>query len=412
MVRKRQRAKDRSEKKNGDNKKIEAEPPSDSVSGEREAKYRKEGKESEGEKKLLVVGWEHRETGACRSGVGRGNQEGRGPRCSAHKGVPSSPVTMGFSAPFSGTSRGVSSNKRGPGRLTKSRRVETCTHTHTHTHVLGKPLQPFWRREAAPFLCIPPPILSPTNTYRRMGRQAGSRKKMGSVSRTVLETEAPSHSFNALRINFADTCLWGRHTGETLVPLENCGTAERGWLVKPSPDKKKKGGWETQKTQSQVAYLPPSAAVAPPISHKVCSFLCGPLAPLGKATQAHVVSGLGSDAWPPTEHKVSNKAKKVSWRQQQQSSWSPDGSRATGALSRDMSEVVSSAPRSSDAHPEGFEAPPTSQPGVGFGRSTLIRARQPGRCASRKKSVDFWLISFVHACSTSVVRPARDCLPL
>lgn len=301
------------------------------------------------------------------------------------------------------------SNKRGPGRLTKSRRVETCTHTHTCTR---EATAAFWRREAAPFLCIPPPILSPTNTYRRRGRQAGSRKKMGSVSRTVLETEAPSHSFNALRINFADTCLWGRHTGETLVPLENCGTAERGWLVKPSPDKKKKGGWETQKTQSQVTYLPPSAAVAPPISHKVCSFLCGPLAPLGKATQAHVVSGLGSDAWPPTEHKVSNKAKKVSWRQQQQSSWSPDGSRATGALSRDMSEVVSSAPRSSDAHPEGFEAPPTSQPGVGFGRSTLIRARQPGRCASRKKSVDFWLISFVHACSTSVVRPARDCLPL
>lgn len=47
-------------KKNGAYKKIEAKPPSDSVSSEREAKYGKEGKESESEKKTLVGSVEKR----------------------------------------------------------------------------------------------------------------------------------------------------------------------------------------------------------------------------------------------------------------------------------------------------------------------------------------------------------------
>lgn len=120
MVPKRQRAKDRIEKKkkkNGAREKREVKPLSNRVSGEREAKYRKEGKESESEKKPLAVGWERRETGACRSGVGRGNQEGGAPLFSSQR-CPSSPFyhlarSLFFQLLFLGDSRGES-NKKDP----------------------------------------------------------------------------------------------------------------------------------------------------------------------------------------------------------------------------------------------------------------------------------------------------------
>lgn len=161
------------------------------------------------------------------------------------------------------------------GTRPSDKKVDGSKRAHTHT-CTREATAAFWRREAAPFLCIPPPILSPTNTYRRRGRQAGSRKKMGSVSRTVLETEAPSHSFNALRINFADTCLWGRHTGETLVPLENCGTAERGWLVTPSPDKKKKVGGKHKKPNPRLPTYPPQLPWRPPSPTRFVPFFVVP----------------------------------------------------------------------------------------------------------------------------------------
>lgn len=94
MVPKRQRAKDGSEeKKNGAYKKIEAKPPSDSVSGEREAKYGKEGEEVRARKKrwLLVGNLRNRGMQIWRR---TRQSRGRGPRCSAHKDVPSSPVTI------------------------------------------------------------------------------------------------------------------------------------------------------------------------------------------------------------------------------------------------------------------------------------------------------------------------------
>lgn len=156
-------------KKNGAYKKIEAKPPSDSVSGEREAKHGKEGKESESEKKTLAVGWEHRETGACRSGVGRGNQEGGAPVVQLTKMYHAARSPFGpFSAPFSGTSR---VSKRGPGRLTKVDGSQSA-----HTHALGKPMEPFWdarlRLSSASHHRY---LLSPTTPIEG-GRQAAVRK--------------------------------------------------------------------------------------------------------------------------------------------------------------------------------------------------------------------------------------------
>lgn len=80
---------------------------------------------------------------------------------------------------------------------------------------------------------------------------------------------------------------------------------------------------------------------------------------------------------------MSNKTKKMSWRQQQ--SWSPNGSRARGGPKPGSGKVVSSAPPFSGAHPEGFKAPPTSQPGVGFGDPPSHQGASAG-CASRKNS--------------------------
>lgn len=158
-------------KKNGANKKKRGKPPSNGVSGERKARYGKEGEESEGGKRL-AVGSKRGETGACRFGVGRGNQEGGAPRCSAHKDVhparrPPGPIL--FSS-FFWWLWGWVVQQEGPGRLTKSRRVADV---HAQ-RCFGKPLQPFATRGCV-FLAS-----HPTTTRIRPAptEGAGSRKKM------------------------------------------------------------------------------------------------------------------------------------------------------------------------------------------------------------------------------------------
>lgn len=101
----RQRVKDRIEKKRMG--KAAKERQSRQAIGcqvkEKQSTERKERKARVG-KKTLAVGWERRETGACRSGVGRGNQEGGGgPVVQLTKMYTQPVLPFGslFSAPFS-----------------------------------------------------------------------------------------------------------------------------------------------------------------------------------------------------------------------------------------------------------------------------------------------------------------------
>lgn len=249
---------------------------------EKQSTERKEGKARVGKKD---VGWERRETGACRSGVGRGNQEGGGgPRCSAHKDVHPARFTIWlslsvcFSAPFSGHSRRSRPSD-------KSRRVAKV-HTHLHTHTLA------CAREATCSICdyarlrLSSASQKPNYTKHLpdgAGRQAARKKIVHSVWRPR-PLGWPSRWANRIMhsgsASSADACLLGGGGGvDTLVPLENAAQPSKR-LVKPRPARV--GGWETQKSNPHVTYHPPAAvAHHPHPSCKVCSFfVCWPLSPL------------------------------------------------------------------------------------------------------------------------------------
>lgn len=174
VVPKRQRVKEGIEKKkNGANSKRKAEPPSSETAGEKEAKYGKEGKESESGKKDVGC-W----LGAKRNGgvqIWRRTRQSRGrrrgpPLFSSQRCTPSPFYHLAFSLCLFFQLLFLAS-REGPGRLTKVDGSQRCTHTHTCV-CSGSHLQHMRLREAAPFFCIPRTELHQTSTG--WGRQAGS----------------------------------------------------------------------------------------------------------------------------------------------------------------------------------------------------------------------------------------------
>ena len=152
-------------------------------------------------------------------------------------------------------------------------------------------------REAAPFVCIPPPPPGLSNAYPR-GRQAGTREKTGSVSRP----RAPSPEGLAdgarrvmhYRSALLTLCLWDGNTWRRPRPHRECDTAER-LSCRPVGEaflaRQRRVGNIREKSQCAT----PPAAVAPPSrSEKVIqpTFLLTDLAPsLG-----------GSERVAPMEH--------------------------------------------------------------------------------------------------------------
>lgn len=193
----------------------------------------------------MAVGWERRETGACRSGVGRGNQEGGGgapPLFSSQRCTPSPfyhlALSLSFQLLFPGRSRrSRPSDKKSTGRKKRA-------HTPTHTHLcvlLGKPLAAYATTRGCAFL--PHPTQKPNYTKHLPDgagrhRQAARKKIVHSVWRPRppwgTGRRGPSRwtskQNNAQRDQLLLLTLVSGGRRYTSSPPRECGTAEQsGW---------------------------------------------------------------------------------------------------------------------------------------------------------------------------------------